>query len=58
MQIIWSYFLIGSGLVVLLLLLAMQNRKDKRKFIDTLNQDYKKDEKHKDDNDPDDLKDS
>ncbi len=56
MQKIWSYLLIGGGIVVLLLLLVLQNRKDKRKFIDTLNQDYKKHDKHKDDEDPDDLK--
>lgn len=53
---IWSYLLIGGGIVVLLLLLVLQNRKDKRKFIDTLNQDYKKHDKHEDDKDPDDLK--
>ncbi len=56
MRDIFTYLLIGLIVIGLLLILIWQNRKDKRKFVDKLNQDYKKYDKHTDDKDPDDLK--
>lgn len=50
------YLLIGIAVIVLLIILNRLNKKDKKKFIDNLNQDYKRHDQHRDDKDPDDLK--
>jgi len=50
------YLLIGIAVVLMLIILYQLNRRDKKRFIDNLNRDYKRHDRHRDDKDPDDLK--